>query len=679
MAIGMPPLLESIFQMPLADANILARLYGFDEGTIRRQCAPYLKAGWVKTITPPCVGRTVSDLYYLTPRGIVSLFPENAEQAMRKAYHGHADIWSLMKMLPRLPHYLMLYECIVTFLQQARRQVKPSSRYSYQLAWEWKANPRLTGQDERSGKPWKQDYHADVHCCITATSFSTKNDEVAAALNDTPISSEPIYRQWRLLLVIDDDERPERDIRILLRRTDAYVSRIPRDVDGLEMQPYLGVITATYVRYGLWWHVVRQLIPYELQGTLILFPRAHGWPYVMGGVVNTPCWQQQCLDMHTMEQAIEPARQTKPSFGFSRLCWLWENTPYHPSPLPDDLPAMQRQFYTVSRLDRGLPEWMAALRRRHAAAVPSTVRRAQYASTMPLRRHQLLTLIAMAPQIGVEDVAIIFRVNAESMTRMLSELHEWVEVFTITGQQGIPGYDEHAILTPPVVTVKVARVTEEGLRYLDGVYESLAIWLHEHEKPTLHDTGVIRCLNMLECDVTTSETWPHSYVWWHVGPGGGQWYQVMQGEQEKRAVNHTLYPDGYGYVVRSVSGKAMFRRFWVEWDMGTMHMAHLTGKVERYRALDAFLARLRSIPERGVLGEREKIYAHIVFVAPTDTQEQLIRGILGHYQWSHLQWWTMTFERFRTLSLFDACQPVSGPVMELRKEHRTFLCLHGDE
>src|SRR5271166_2350789 len=100
----------TLMRMPFADADILGRALEADPTTIRRHLAPWQDQQLVRTVTPPNVGASVSDLYYVTPTGFRTWYPElPLPELIQLARAYQSDLVGLYKQLPHIPERLTLY------------------------------------------------------------------------------------------------------------------------------------------------------------------------------------------------------------------------------------------------------------------------------------------------------------------------------------------------------------------------------------------------------------------------------------------------------------------------------------------------------------------------------------------------------------------------------------------
>ena len=298
--------------------------------------------------------------------------------------------------------------------------------------------------------------------------------------------------------------------------------------------------------------------------------------------------------------------------------------------------------------------------------VPPRVQQAVLALMLTRRQQQALVLATLAPQISLEDVGQLFAIEADSVRRLLSDLVTLGLVELVPIQvRACPGDAADGVLRVLQTQVMTLRVTELGYAMVAGVYPQLRVWQRNHVTPTIHDTTCLRFL--VAWQRKAHQMYPPASVWWHVGPGSQQRYPVTHASSERTW--HALYPDGYGLVVQGDgTDDVRFRRFWVEWDRGTMREEQLADKVRQYQDLDQYLSswgNRKRYPTSGQMwGEEhgeEEVFAHVLFIAPTTTQAERISRLLRAETWQRLHFWVGTYERLIQQSLRSACVSVTDP------------------
>src|SRR5579875_2642241 len=499
--------------------------------SIARFLAALLADGFIEAILPGIAqGKR---LYHLSHRGALWLAESIGSTETPPA---QMEREKLARLLPRLPVWLLLPDCVNGLVKDAAVALTRQGRRATLVRWDWQRDYTRRFFSQGRKRPLSVQVDGALALCLR---YETRWP-----------SEEPQEVCYHLLLLrcLLDDARL---LRQRLERIARWRESAERGPIYSQMPPVL--LLATTTRQAERWHlmseyVIEALHLNQMQGAVACFPSEHEeslspWRLAWRTLeTNRPC--------HLQDLLVPSTRPLLPGLA---------DTPQHEAPHED--PRSQR-----------LPQRNPYDLARRAESIPPSSGDFLAAFHLTLLQWTTLLLLYAHPLVNKTEIATFSGCASTSLEKGLADLQRrgYVEARKILEVRAKGKASKRWVLTERGLSLLAASANWHVLRLArrqapHGPLQQRGLAGLLHQLPhTLGIYGFFTCLAAL----------PGHLCWWESGSSCVRQFR-WKGRQ------YSFQPDDCAEY--QLPGHPPFR-FWLEWDQGTMNVRDLTRKFENYAA-----------------------------------------------------------------------------------------------
>ena len=616
-------MLYLLLLMPLATIPVLARFLHVHPSTVARTLAAGAanKQMLMRSTRLALLGKRSQHVWYLTPRGHEVFYEVIRElqagddparwssiplpPAIHRAKVFDEDMLSLVKRLPRMPHFLTLYTVAATLFDAFRawKHLNDASlwqEYRYDIRFDYVVR-------------FPSEHDDEPHFAVDAIWYVGQRDHTQQFAHYDPAGD-----AYPLFLLMDDGIAPLdvlklRCLRLRLAQKQCSWWHIPPTV----------ILVSDPDRAYLWQRALQDTERPSFQplhGGIYLANHGFGWPMTNGAALHLD-WQHP-PQLYTF---------TGQEMTWEALFRCWTNgqaTQFYDDgrisiALDARMPRLLREIQSnapttsieetitlMKQMDkenqRKSPSVATGLYKRPRLCLGDYAEHGNLALTLGQRYGEALTSIALAPLMPITDWAYFMRLTLRTAAQYIRDLRarELIECVTVRGGDMFPSWGTKE--------VECVRATVKGIRFVESLYHfrHLPAWESHSLVPYAHDPGVFHYMRLLD---DAARTHHNGKMTWRTGP------QITLLFPDEEQVYRAIRPDAAGQL-------HIGKRRWplmLEFDRSTENSTELADKIRKYRSYaDDQINRWRK-------GWRQQTPAiRLLWVTTTDAQYKRLDGML---------------------------------------------------
>ena len=556
-------ILHAVLRYPFLRAEDIAVARQIHIATVYRHLTLLHASGLIERVIPGVLGTGACSLYSLSNLGLHVLAAYEHEDAEALARFWQTDERDLLRLLPRLAHFVSLHHCINALVTHAPEALAERGRKPV-CRWHWL-------RDYRSRFTFREQ-------TLSCTADALLVLKVRPNSEDGPDTN----TNWYSMLLLLDTSLNEHSLMSEHLKRVVYYRECPLRRKFYHAFPLVLVLVTNPHRREHWQRVAQEATMMHgtvfapLQGAIACLPDASGlthsnvwrlpWRTLSG---NAPCHLQKLLAPMPLE-AIPPG------------------------PLDEDLTRDEetmapRYLAGVPLVTSGGRRFKRLIRGEFAARAEQVWRGAsadleecEFVALLGLRmsrRHlDLLTYCLDHPLLSAQDLAMLLTLEEGTIVRYLRELRT---MGCLEREETVVGERWHLSerglrLVAAAHHVRISRLATATTPVKPRTEPSLVqLGLEEAHGHIQHTAGIYGFFASLAQAANTRPD--HRLLWWETG-------SICERRYRHHDAWYNLRPDGAGEYQAGTQRV----RFWLEWDRGTMVLRDLASKFTTYARYVAY-------------------------------------------------------------------------------------------